>query len=236
MKQWYEELYEDFDAYDAEPYTQNTRAEVDFIEQVIGGDRSKAILDVGCGNGRHSLELARRGYQVLGVDLSASMLAQARQTAAAENLVVGFRQGDARALRFVRQFDVVIMLCEGAFSLMETDAMDSLILSKVFRALRPGGRLIMTAPNAAFMLAQPPTDAFDLTTLRETFTLDKATPAGSSKTLACSQRYYTCPELRWLLEQVGFRVIEFFACTERGYDRSEKPTRAQFELGVIAEK
>ncbi len=236
MTQWYAELYEHFDGYSQEPYAQNTRAEVDFIEQVIGGDHTKTILDVGCGNGRHTLELARRGYQVLGVDLSASMLAQGRRVAAAEKLAVRFMQGDARELSFNRRFEVAVMLCEGAFSLMESDAMDFTILANLFRALRPGGQLIMTAPNAAFMLAQPPNDAFDLTTLRETFTLDKASPDGSRKTLDCTQRYYTCPELRGLLERAGFRAVEFFACTEAGYERDRKPERTHFEFGVIAEK
>jgi 2-polyprenyl-3-methyl-5-hydroxy-6-metoxy-1,4-benzoquinol methylase len=73
MKQWYEELYEDFAAYDKEPYTQSTGGEVDFVESEIGHDHSKRILDVGCGNGRHTLELARRGYAVVGIDLSASL-------------------------------------------------------------------------------------------------------------------------------------------------------------------
>ncbi|HFD38771.1 MAG TPA: class I SAM-dependent methyltransferase [Anaerolineae bacterium] len=236
MTQWYAELYDHFDDYSEEPYTQNTRAEVDFIEQVIAGDRSKPILDVGCGNGRHSLELARRGYQVLGIDLSASMLAQGRRVADAENLAVCFVQCDARELSFEGRFGVAIMLCEGAFSLMEIDAMDFAILANVFRSLKPGGRLIMTAPNAAFILAQPPNDAFDLTTLRETFTLDKVNPDGSHKTLDCTQRYYTCPELRGLLERAGFRSVEFFACTGTGYERGEKPAGTHFEFGAIAEK
>ncbi|NOZ73285.1 MAG: hypothetical protein GXP38_15500, partial [Chloroflexi bacterium] len=79
-------------------------------------------------------------------------------------------------------------------------------------------------------------DAFDLTALRERFTLDKANPDGSQQMLDCTQRYYTCPELRWLLRQVGFRRVEFFACSEGGYDRNLKPASAHFEFGIIAEK
>jgi len=209
-----------------EPYTHNTIREVDFIEGVIAGDRSKPVLDVGCGTGRHALELARRGYNVLGVDLSASMLAQGRQAAAFENLAVRFMQCDARQLPFEQQFEVAIMLCEGAFSLMEEDAMDYQILVNISHALKPGGRLIMTAPNAAVMLTQPPDGSFDLATLRETFTLDKVNPDSSRKTLDCTQRYYTCPELNCLLKQAGFQYVEFFACTESGYDRLQKPTRS----------
>lgn len=63
--------------YDNEPFTKGTKGEVDFIEKEINCDKSRKILDVGCGTGRHALELARRGYSVVGVDLSKSMLDKA---------------------------------------------------------------------------------------------------------------------------------------------------------------
>ncbi|NKQ36996.1 MAG: class I SAM-dependent methyltransferase [Chloroflexi bacterium] len=234
-KKWYKELYENFDAYGEEPYAQNTSAEVDFIEQVMAFDRTKSILDVGCGNGRHTLELARRGYAVTGIDLSETMLEYGRRQAAAKQLTIQLSQCDARQLPFRQHFDAAIMLCEGAFSLMENDDMDLRILFNIYRALKPGGKLIMTAPNAAFMIVHP-SPGFDLITLREQFMLDKTQPDGVQKTLDCTQRYYTCPELRGMFDQVGFQSVVFFACTGTGYDREQKPTRDQFELGAIAEK
>lgn len=236
-KPWYIELYENFPDYDQEPYTQGTKGEVDFIEQVIGHDRSKVILDVGCGTGRHALELARRGYSVVGLDLSRSLLERGRQAARAENLDVTFIAGDARALDFEAQFDVALSICEGAFSLMETDEMDFLILENVARALRPGGTFILTAPNAAFMLTHDSGEgAFDPVTFRETFTLEATSADGSKKTLHCTQRYYTCPELKWLLKQAGFRTVRFFGVTETGFDRQARPSKDHFELGVVAER
>ena len=236
MKQWYEELYEDFAAYNKESYTQSTKREVDFVEGEIGHDHSKRILDVGCGSGRHTLELARRGYAVVGIDLSESMLEQGRQVAKAENLNVDLIQCDARESKYQEEFDVVIMLCEGAFSLMEEDKMDRLILANNFRALRANGKLILTAPNAAFMLTHQSDAFFDPVTFRETFKLEKTIPDGRKKMLDCTQRYYTCPELNWLLRQVGFKTVEFFACTKAGYNRDAKPDKKHFELGAIAIK
>ena len=163
------------------------------------------------------------------------MLAQGRRLAKAENLQVALIQGDARELTFQEAFDVAIMLCEGAFSLMEEDAMDRLILANLFRALRPHGKLILTAPNALFMLAQS-SEAFDTLTFRETFQLDKTLPDGSKKSLDCTQRYYTWPELNWLLKQVGFQRVQFFACAEAGYDGKMKPSQEHFEFGAIATK
>ncbi len=236
MKQWYEHLYEDFTAYSQEPYTQNTKAEVDFIEHKLDHDHSKRILDVGCGNGRHTLELARRGYVVVGIDLSESMLTQGRRIAKAENLNVDLIQFDARELKYQKEFDAAIMLCEGAFSLMEEDQMDRLILVNIYRALRAKGKLILTAPNAVHMLTQQSDISFNPITFRETFKLEKTIPDGRKKMLDCTQRYYTCPELNWLLRQVGFKTVEFFACTKAGYDHDAKPDKKQFELGAIAVK
>ena len=71
MKQWYEMLFENYgEKYDKEIFTQGTVGECDFIEKELNFDRSLKIIDVGCGTGRHSIELAKRGYRIMGVDLS----------------------------------------------------------------------------------------------------------------------------------------------------------------------
>jgi ubiquinone/menaquinone biosynthesis C-methylase UbiE len=85
MKQWYQELFENYARkYDNEDFTQGTIGEVDFIEQEINSDKSIQILDIGCGTGRHSIELAKRGYKVTGVDLSDNQLESARKKAKAK--------------------------------------------------------------------------------------------------------------------------------------------------------
>jgi ubiquinone/menaquinone biosynthesis C-methylase UbiE len=124
MKQWYEELFENYATrYDSEIFTQGTSGECDFIERELDHDTTLKILDVGCGTGRHSIELSRRGYSVMGVDLSESLLARAREKAGQANLRIDFFRNDARDLPFENEFDAAIMLCEGAFPLMETDEM-----------------------------------------------------------------------------------------------------------------
>ena len=119
--------------------------------------------------------------------------------------------------------------------LIETDEMDLLILENVARALKLGGKFILTTPNAAFMLTRDSGEgAFDPVTFRETFTLEATGTGGSKKILHCTQRYYTCPELKWLLSQAGFRTVEFFSVAKAGFDRQAKPSRDHFEIGVIA--
>ena len=121
MKQWYELLFENYaKKYDQEAFVHGTLGECDFIENEIDRDKSVRILDIGCGTGRHAIELAKRGYRVTGVDLSETLLARAREKAAAAGVTVHFRRHDARELPFAAEFDLAIMICEGAFSLMET--------------------------------------------------------------------------------------------------------------------
>ncbi len=124
-KQWYESLFENYgQKYDNENFTQGTVGECDFIEKEINNDNSLKILDVGCGTGRHAIELSNRGYSVTGIDLSETQLARARQKAESHNLKIDFQKQDARNLPFNYDFDVAIMLCEGGFPLMETDEMN----------------------------------------------------------------------------------------------------------------
>lgn len=144
MKQWYEEMFENYGkTYDKESFTQGTAGEVEFIIKELKEEKSKRILDIGCGTGRHAIELAKQGYKITGVDLSNSQLERAKEKAMAANVNVDFQIMDARYVNFVAEFDLVIMICEGAFPLMELDEMNFKILQNAERALKFGGKLIL---------------------------------------------------------------------------------------------
>ena len=107
MKQWYESLFENYaKTYEKESFTKGTIGECDFIEKEIGYNKDLKILDIGCGTGRHAIELAKRGYQVTGIDLSDSMLMRAQENAKREHVQVAFEKHDARRLPFISEFDV----------------------------------------------------------------------------------------------------------------------------------
>ncbi|MEI6613846.1 MAG: class I SAM-dependent methyltransferase, partial [Chrysiogenales bacterium] len=174
MKQWYESLFENYgQKYDNEVFTRGTIGECNFIEKEINFNKQLKILDVGCGTGRHSLELARRGYHLTGIDLSDSMLKKAWEKALAQNLCVDFQIRDARKLPFVDEFDLVIMLCEGAFPLMETDEMNYQILQSAANALKQNGKLIFTTLNGLFPLFHSVKDFLTSQALEGNTTSDK---------------------------------------------------------------
>jgi 2-polyprenyl-3-methyl-5-hydroxy-6-metoxy-1,4-benzoquinol methylase len=252
MSQWYEELFTDYaEKYDQENYTQGTAAEVEFIESEISHDRSRKILDIGCGTGRHAIELAQRGYLVTGLDLSDSQLERARKKAAAAGVKVTFLKRDARDFRFEEPFDVAIMLCEGAFSLMETDAMNFQILANAGQALKPGGLFIFTCLNALFPLHQSVqnfinensanesvyvTNSFDLMTFRNFSTIKVIDDHGIEKKLNCNERYYAPAEITWLLRSLKFSTIDIFGCAPGDYQRGRELTSNDFEMLVVAKK
>ncbi|HQH26602.1 MAG TPA: class I SAM-dependent methyltransferase [Oligoflexia bacterium] len=251
MTQWYESLFANFaESYDKEPFTQGTTAEVDFVEQELGADRTKRILDVGCGTGRHAIELAKRGYSVTGLDLSAAQLRRAREKAAASGVNPEFQLRDAAMPHFSREFAAALLLCEGAFSLMETDEKNFHILVHAGAALLPGGKLVLTTLNALFPLFHSVKDfyaasgsgtatrglTFDLMTLREHAELTFVDDAGETKSLRTNERYYMPSEISWLLQTAGFTNVEIFGCAPGNFSRNNVITPDDFEMLVIAEK
>jgi 2-polyprenyl-3-methyl-5-hydroxy-6-metoxy-1,4-benzoquinol methylase len=253
MKQWYEELFENYaERYDAEKFTQGTIGECDFIEKEIHSDKTTKILDIGCGTGRHVVELSKRGYTVTGIDLSESQLQRAIQKASEQSLKIDFQQHDARKPHFSNTFDLAIMLCEGGFSLMETDEMNFQILQNAAVALKPNGKLIFTTLNGLFPLFHSVKDfldagikdgaaafkknTFDLMTFREHDIMEIIDDSGNKKTLNCNERYYVPSEITWLLKSLGFKTIDIFGAKLGAFSRDDTLTTENFEMLIIAEK
>ncbi len=253
MKQWYESLFENYaQKYDKECFVQGTLGECDFIEQELDYDKKIRIIDVGCGTGRHSIELSKRGYGITGIDLSESQLARAKEKAKQLNLRIDFQQHDARNLPFDGEFDAAIMLCEGAFPLMETDEMNFEILRNVTRALKDTGKLIFTTLNGLFPLyhsvekfcesaggegnATYRSNTFDLMTFRDHNTTVFEDDTGNRKELKCNERYYVPSEITWLLKTLGYKKIDIFGAKLGAFSRKDKLTTEDFEMLVVAEK
>jgi len=253
MKKWYETLFENYGLkYDNESFTQGTLGECDFIEAEIGYNKQAKILDIGCGTGRHSIQLAKRGYKITGIDLSESLLKRAKEKALEQKLHVDFKKMDARELPFYGEFDLAIMICEGAFPLMETDEMNFLILQNAAESLNDNGKLIFTTLNGLFPLfhsvkdfldshtedgnASTVVNSFDLMTFREISMTTVEDDSGNKKELECNERYYVPSEISWLLKSLGFEKIDIYGAKLGAFSRNDRLTTEDFEMLVIAKK
>jgi len=253
MKQWYEILFENYaNQYEKESFTQGTLGECDFIEIEAGKNKDLRILDIGCGTGRHAIELTKRGYNVTGVDLSEDQIKRAREKAKEAGATIDFQIQDARNLTFNGEFDLAIMLCEGGFSLMETDEMNFEILKNATKALKDKGKLIFTTLNGLFPLfhsvnefyksaqqegqSQCKECSFDLMTFRDHNTVVFEDDLGNKKELKCNERYYVPSEITWLLKTLGYKTVDIFGAKLGAFSRDDKLTTEDFEMLVIAEK
>ncbi|MFA6636785.1 MAG: class I SAM-dependent methyltransferase [Candidatus Omnitrophota bacterium] len=253
MKQWYESLFENYaHKYDKECFVQGTVGECDFIEQEANHNKSLKILDVGCGTGRHSIELTKRGYNVTGVDLSENQIERAREKAKKAGLTIDFQTQDARNLPFDGEFDLAIMLCEGGFSLMETDEMNFEILKNATKALKSKGKFIFTTLNGLFPLfhsvkefyesrqkegqSQCKDCSFNLMTFRDHNITVIEDDSGNKKELKSNERYYVPSEITWFLKTLGYKKIDIFGAKLGAYSKNDKLTTEDFEMLVVAEK
>lgn len=252
MKKWYETLFENSaKKYDEERFVKGTIGECDFIEQEIGHDKSLKILDVGCGTGRHAIELTKRGYVVTGIDLSASQIERAKEKAKIEQLDIHFLIKDARQLSFNKEFDLAIMMCEGGFPLMETDEENFEILKGIAQAIKANGTLIFTTLNGLFPIfnstneftkdkekesTQFHNNNFDLMTFRDHSVIEFEDDFGNKKEITCNQRFYLPSEINWLLKSLRFQNVQIFGAPLGQFSRDHALTTKDFEMLVIANK
>ena len=180
------------------------------------------------------------------------MLKRAKEKALKENLNINFQKQDARNLIFSNEFDLAIMLCEGAFPLMETDEMNFRILQSASKALKETGKLIFTTLNGLFPLFHSVKDflessakegnatsdniSFDLMSFRENSTTEFVDDNGNKNEIECSERYYVPPEITWLLKSLNFKTIDIYGAKLGAFSRNDKLTTEDFEMLVIAEK
>jgi len=129
-----------------------TRTEVDLFSEILRLSPEDEILDLCCGQGRHSIELARRGFQnVEGLDRSHYLIRKAKAQVEKEGLNVKFREGDARKLPYSLDTFDVVMILGNSFGYFETIQDDLRVLKEVFRVLKPRGRIPIDVADGEYL-------------------------------------------------------------------------------------
>ena len=191
--------------------------------------KGKNILSLGCGTGRHDFELAKQGYQVIGVDLSESMLESARTSQKNNGLSVEFVHSDLRSLQLSRQFDSVYSLFH-VISYQVTNQDVAQAFQTAWNHLSPGGIFCFDFWHGPGVLSDPPTvrirrledELIQVARLAEPkfraednvvevhyeiWVTDKATQQTQVIREQHDMRYFFLPELQLFAQQQGFEWL-----------------------------
>jgi len=237
---WFEPLADHLGAaYLRYSFTKGTTQEVDALVEWLGLRPGMSVLDVGCGPGRHCLELARRGIAAHGVDVSHSFIDLAADAAATAGLsaLATFERLDARVLgdvaSFEARFDAAVSLCQGAFGLLAADDETLAVLGGMARSVRPGARIAVSAFSAYFSVRYQTDADFDAST---GVAHEHTELRDSAGTVAPAELWTTCftpRELRLLAGTCGLSVVDVWS-VEPGRYVANPPTTESPEFLLLA--
>ena len=230
---WFEEVAEHLgSAYLRYSFTKGTRQEVEFLVDALGLEQGMRVLDVGCGPGRHAYALAERGVEVHGIDVSQRFVEIAVDRAPAG---ASFERLDARHLAFDAEFDAAICLCQGAFGLMTADGHDETVIAGVSRALRPGGRLALSAFSSYFVVKHWEAADFDADSGVNHERTEIRNEQGEASETSLWTGCYTPRELRMLCHAHDLHV-DSISSVEPGAYGSAPATTESPEFLVVAHR
>ena len=217
-----------------------TEQEVDFIIKELGAAIGSAILDIGCGAGRHSIELSKSGYVVTGIDISPTMLANAKQRAEQNNVKLTLLEGDILKLSgFLNgqadTFHGAICICESGLGSLGWQK-DLAVLRVIHNCLSDGAKLILTTFNGLkkYRGERIKAKSFDFLNGVVHWQLpDDWDDAGEK--LEEFQRVYIPSEMKMLCEMAGFSDIEILGCKPGEFKR--KPLEPDdTEMMIVCKK
>ncbi len=220
-KQWFEEIFDD-DYLRTLPYLspKQTEREAAFISESLQLQPGANLLDVGCGYGRHAMELARKGCQVTGLDLSLPLLIRAADAARRIGVGVNFVHGDMREMSFEGEFDAAYCMFT-TFGYFDDDT-NRKVAANLARALRPEGKVLLELVNRDYITRDLPTrvwwqgegcvvlEEVDFNYFSSRLQVQRSIIFEDGRQLEqeISIRAYSLHEIGKVLHHAGFRVTE----------------------------
>ena len=233
---WFEPVADHLgSAYLRYSFTKGTAQEVAFLTDVLGLTPGTRVLDVGCGPGRHARAFAEAGCDVVGIDLSWTFVALAAATGGA------FVHADARRLPVEPgSFDVALSLCQGGFGLLGGPGSavdeDVLALREMVDAVRPGGRVVVSAFSAYFQVRHlDDPSSFDAGRGVQHEHTEVRDPAGQAAPVELWTTCFTPRELRLMVAAAGASVDALWSVEPGRYGQTP-PGLDLAEFLVIATK
>ncbi|MCA9696448.1 MAG: class I SAM-dependent methyltransferase, partial [Myxococcales bacterium] len=248
-KGWYDDVFAEHYLFLYPPSWEETaRRDAEFIKLQLGLPEGASILDIGCGEGRHAIELAKLGYRVTGLDNSLALLlsaAQNKELAGIEDASVEFIHGDMRRLPRDREYDAVI--CVGTTLGYFEEDQNRQCIEEMHGRLAPGGKLLLHVFNRDFVAPQLPARSWWQG--KRCMVLDEAEMNFFANRLRVHRtiifddgrqyehymfiRAFTVQDLGKALSQLGMRVLEV---------SGNRDTRSRFygsaspEIWIVAER
>jgi SAM-dependent methyltransferase len=196
-----------------------------FVASALALKPGASVLDLCCGQGRHSIQLAKRGLHVTALDLNAEYLELAKQAAIAGKVRIETAAADMREIPFEDKFDAIVNMYS-SFGYLESEAEDLKALESAAKALKTGGRILLDMLNREWAIDNYIQNDWhtgaDGTLYVERRDLDLATSrmhvhfivvdpkGGRRESIGHIIRLYTLTEMTRLLERVGVRVTAVF--------------------------
>ena len=244
---WYEVIFDDsyFLSLPKNLHRQ-TRRESRFADRSLRLEEGAKLLDLACGFGRHAVELTKRGYRVTGLDLSRKLIDKARGEAERRNMSIEFEVGDMRELRYESEFDGAVTL-GNSFGFFD-DQTNLDVLRSVRRALKPKGRFLLQLLNRDRLIRELPKVIWwrgqDCLILEEIEFDHETSRMCSKRNMVFDDgrppweqfieiRLYSLHEMYSLIEEAGFRVMDYSGSLH--YPGMFFPTQSR-ELFILAER
>jgi SAM-dependent methyltransferase len=226
---WYDEYFDDNYFELEEPEDIETIYHVNFVRSFLKYPSGAEILDLACGAGRLSYAMTRLKFKVTGLEYNNGLVHYCRTKAKKENLDTEFIKGDMRVIPFENKFDFVLSFNHsfGYFN----DAENITVISEVYKALKKGGRFLIDLANKESMLRGFDEHVrrwfkrknkyylmrreFDVLTDRFDSYIHVVGDEIEKRDYVASIRYYSYPEMKRILLDAGFRILEVYGSFDR---------------------